>query len=154
MFLALKAIKEAPWVVTLFITTSVLKEIPARNTGCAVQPRLLPIQRTVASIPVTFMVVTLGITHFIPWMLLALQVGASAGSWSNNIILTVSSREIIGTVAAVLDWVSRVFLAGSSILAGPRTPLTLTVGTTEALLTLAIQVADSRLHTAASILAK
>lgn len=79
--LALKAVKEAPRVVTLLVTNSILKEIPAGNTGGAVIPRLLPVERAVASIPLTFMVVTLIVTHFIPRMLLTLQIGAGWSAW-------------------------------------------------------------------------
>lgn len=42
--LALKAVKEAPGVVTLLITLSILKEIPARDTSSTVDPWMLPIE--------------------------------------------------------------------------------------------------------------
>lgn len=61
-----KAIKEAPRVVAFLITLSVLKAIPAGDTGSAVFPWLLPVERAVSSIPLTFMVVTLIVTHSIP----------------------------------------------------------------------------------------
>lgn len=77
--LALKAVKEATGVVALFITTSIFKEIPAGNAGGAVNPRLLPVERAVSSIPLTFIVVTLSVTHFIPYMRLTLLIGAGWG---------------------------------------------------------------------------
>lgn len=64
--LALKAVKETPRVVTLLITTPILEEIPTGNTGVAFNPRSLPVERAVSSIPLTFMVVTLLIADFIP----------------------------------------------------------------------------------------
>lgn len=149
--LALKAIKEAPRGVTLLITKSILKEMPAGNASCAVYPWLLPIQWAVSSIPLTFMVVTLVITNLIPWMLFTLHIGADR---SSEVFFTVSSREVNGTVTTVLVWVGRVSDAGSSILTGPRAPLfILTVWTTEAWLALAVQVANCGFYTAPSVLA-
>lgn len=73
---AFKAVKEAASIVALLITPSVLKEIPAANTGCAVSPRLWPKERAVASVPLAFMVVALFIAHFISRVLLTVFVGA------------------------------------------------------------------------------
>lgn len=119
--MALKAVEEAPGVVTLLITTSVLKKIPAGNTGGAVDPRLLPAERAVSSVPVAFVVVTLVVAHFIPRMLLTLHV--RAGWRYVGVVLTESPRELHRAATAVLPWAGWVFYAGSSILAGPRTPL-------------------------------
>lgn len=67
-------------------------------------------------------------------------------------ILTVLSRDVRGTAAAVLVWVGWVFNAGSSILTGQWTPLfILTVWTTEAWLAMAVQVANCGLYTAPTI---
>lgn len=148
--MALEAIEEAPRGVTLLIATPVLKEIPAGNTGGAVQPRPLPIQRAVSSVPLAFVVVALLITHGVPRLALAVQVRAGAGPR----LLAVPAREVKGAAAAVLERVGRVSDAGSPVLAGQRAPLTaLTVRTAEALLALAVRLAHRWLHTAPSVLA-
>lgn len=111
--LAFKAVKEAPRVVTLLITTSILKKIPAGNIGSAVKPRLTPVERTVSSIPLAFVVVTLIITHFIPRVSLTLYIGTGLNGYF--FALTVSPGKFTGTATTVLVWVGWVCDAGSSI---------------------------------------
>lgn len=66
--------------------------------------------------------------------------------------LAVSSREVQGTLAAVLILVEWVFDACSSILARQWTPVhILTVWSTEARLALAVQAACCLLHTVPTI---
>jgi len=102
----------------------------------------MPVERAVASIPMTFVVVALVVTHVIPGVLLTLRIGAHWSARHGEFVLAVRPREVHGAAAAVLVRVGRVFDAGASILAVPRTPLfVLTVRSAEARLALAVQVA-------------
>lgn len=90
--LALKAVEEAARVVALLVALPVLEKIPARDTGGAVGPRLLPVERAVATIPLAVVVVALVIADLIPQEPLALHI--RAGASSRQVVLTVAPREV------------------------------------------------------------
>lgn len=64
--LALEAVEEAARVVALLVALSVLEEIPAGHAGCAVSPRLLPVEGAVAAIPAAVVIVALLVAHLVP----------------------------------------------------------------------------------------
>lgn len=142
MFLALKAIKEAAGVVALLVATSVFEVIPARDAGGAVDPRLLPVERAVSSVPLTLVVVTLRVAHFIPRLILALEIRAGRPARYGHFVLAVAAGEVRGAAAAVQVRVGRVANAGAGVLAGRRARLlAFAVWPAKARLALAVELA-------------
>lgn len=103
--LAFKAIKETPRVVTVFVTVTILEEVPARNTSGTVNPGLFPVERAVSAVPLTLIVVALLITNFIPRLFFTLGVRTHGTTWFSCLVVAESSREVQRTKAGMLKWV-------------------------------------------------
>lgn len=118
--LALKAVKETVWVITLWVAASVTEKLPATHLGCAVFPWPEPAQCTVTPIPLTLLILTLWVTDPITCTLLTLHIWAGGSRWGFYEILAVSSSVAFMTMAGSSERVVGVLNTHASILALAR----------------------------------
>lgn len=145
--MAVKAIIEAPGVVTLFIALPIIKIEPALQRARAVLPRIHEVQRAVPSVPIAGVIITSAIANLIGFLVQALcylaadlDIGSrcdvSPGATREAVVQDVAEKSIeaFGTDAVVV-WSLSDVLAGAAIVTGVISALSfrgiLTFGTSK-----------------------